>query len=198
MSDFSDFVDDYYRRFVEVLQTFDRAPMQRVLETLERVQASGGTVWIAGNGGSAAIADHTVCDTTKGTFVDGQPPLRTVSLNSNVAMLTALSNDLSYEECYSQQLVYYVKPGDAVLLVSSSGNSPNVVEACRYAREQGITTIAFVGFEGGKLRELADHVVWIPVDNYGMAEDTHQSLIHVITQYLRERAEAAAQPIESP
>jgi hypothetical protein len=97
MADFSNFVDDYYRRFVEVLSTFDRAPMQGVLDTLVRVQKSGGTVWIAGNGGSAAIADHTVCDTTKGTYVEGQPPLRTISLNSNVAMLTALSNDLSYE-----------------------------------------------------------------------------------------------------
>jgi len=193
MSDFSDFVDDYYQRFVEVLQSFDRAPMQGVLDVLHRVQSSGRTVWVAGNGGSAAIADHTVCDATKGTFVAGQPPLRTVSLNSNVAMLTALSNDLSYGECYSQQLAYYAQPGDAVLLVSSSGNSPNVVEACRHARKQGITTIAFVGFEGGALRELADHVVWIPVDNYGIAEDTHQSLMHVITQYLRARADAADQ-----
>jgi D-sedoheptulose 7-phosphate isomerase len=198
MSDFMDFVDNYYRRFVEVLQSFDRAPMRGVLETLERVQASGGTIWVAGNGGSAAIADHTVCDATKGTYVDGRPPLRTVSLTSNVAMLTALSNDFSYTDACWKQLVYYLQPNDAVLLVSSSGNSPNVVEACRYAHKAGVTTIAFVGFEGGKLRELADHVVWIPVDNYGMAEDTHQSLIHVITQYLRARAEAAAQSEDSP
>lgn len=198
MSDFTDFVDDYYRRFVEVLQTFDRAPMRGVLETLERVQASGGTIWVAGNGGSAAIADHTACDATKGTYVDGRPPLRTVSLTSNVAMLTALSNDFCYADAYWRQLVYYLKPNDAVLLVSSSGNSPNVVEACRYAREQGVTTIAFVGFDGGKLRELADHVVWIPVDNYGMAEDTHQSLMHVITQYLCARAQAAAQSDDPP
>jgi len=198
MTDFSDFVDDYYRRFVEVLQAFDRAPLQGVLDTLERVQANGGTIWVAGNGGSAAIADHTACDASKGTYVDGQRPLRTISLSSNVAMLTALSNDFSYGDCYWRQLVYYVKPGDAVLLVSSSGNSPNVVEACRYAQKVGITTVAFVGFEGGKLRELADHVVWIPVDNYGMAEDTHQSLMHVLTQYLRLRAEAAARGPTSP
>jgi len=100
MSDFTDFVDDYYRRFVEVLQTFDRAPMRGALEVLERVQASGGTIWVAGNGGSAAIADHTVCDATKGTYVDGQPPLRTVSLSSNAAMLTALSNDFCYTDAY--------------------------------------------------------------------------------------------------
>ncbi len=193
MSDFTDFVDNYYRRFVEVLESFDRAPRQEILEVLDRVQESGGTVWVAGNGGSAAISDHTVCDATKGTDVEGQPPLRTISLSSNVAMLTALSNDYCYADAYWRQLAYYLQPNDAVLLVSSSGNSPNVVEACRYARKQGATTIAFVGFGGGELRELADHVVWIPVDNYGMAEDTHQSLVHVITQYLRARAEKAAQ-----
>jgi D-sedoheptulose 7-phosphate isomerase len=198
MSDFSDFVDDYYRRFVEVLQRFDRGPLEGVLEALERVQASGGTIWVAGNGGSAAIADHTVCDATKGTYVDGRPPLRTVSLSSNVAMLTALSNDFCYADAYWQQLVYYLRPNDAVLLVSSSGSSPNVVEACRYARKKGVTTIAFVGFEGGALRDLADHVVWVPVENYGMAEDTHQSLVHVITQYLKARAEAAAQSTDPP
>jgi len=193
MSDFREFVDDYYRRFVEVLETFDRAPMAGVLATLERVRDGGGTIWVAGNGGSAAIADHTVCDATKGTHVEGQPPLRTISLNSNVAMLTAISNDIGYEDVYRRQLAYYLKPNDAVLLVSSSGNSPNVVEACRYARERGTPTIAFVGFGGGALRELADHVVWIPIDNYGVVEDTHQSLIHVITQYLLARGKAADQ-----
>jgi len=193
MSEFREFVDDYYRRFVEILDTFDRAPMTGVLATLERVRDAGGTIWVAGNGGSAAIADHTVCDSTKGTHIEGRPPLRTISLNSNVAMLTALANDISYDDVYARQLAYYLKPNDAVLLVSSSGNSPNVVEACRYARDQGVTTIAFVGFEGGALRELAEHVVWIPVDNYGIVEDTHQSLIHVITQYLLARAKAADQ-----
>jgi D-sedoheptulose 7-phosphate isomerase len=198
MSDFREFVDDYYRRFVEVLETFDRAPMSGVLATLERVRDAGGTIWVAGNGGSAAIANHTVCDATKGTHIDGQPPLRTISLNSNVAMLTALANDIGYDDVYARQLAYYLKPNDAVLLVSSSGNSPNIVEACRYARDQGIPTIAFVGFSGGALRELADHVVWVPVDNYGIAEDAHQSLVHVITQYLLARGKAADQSSGSP
>ena len=192
MSDFQHFVDDYYRRFVDALQVFDRAPLEGICEVLERVRDEGGTVWVAGNGGSAAIADHTVCDTTKGTHVDGVAPLHSVSLSANGPMVTALANDLSYEEVFRQQLVYYLGPKDAVLLVSSSGNSPNVVAACKYAQERGVPTIAFVGFEGGELRRLADHVVWIAVDNYGIAEDTHQSLMHVLTQYLRVRAETAA------
>jgi phosphoheptose isomerase len=193
LSKFENFVDDYYEHFLRALREFDRTPMAAICDTLERVRDSGGTVWVAGNGGSAAIADHTVCDATKGTYVDGANPLRSVSLSANGPMLTALANDLSYDEVFRQQLIYYLGPKDAVLLVSSSGNSPNVVAACRYAKEQGVPTIAFVGFEGGELGRLADHTVWIPAKNYGIVEDAHQSLMHVFTQYLRVRAEAKAQ-----
>jgi phosphoheptose isomerase len=103
-------------------------------------------------------------------------------------MVTALGNDLGYDQIFRQQLMYYLQPEDAVLLVSSSGDSPNVVAACRYAKERDIPTIAFVGFKGGELARLADHVVWIPIENYGIVEDTHQSLMHVLTQYLQARA----------
>jgi phosphoheptose isomerase len=194
MDSFSDFVDAYYARFAGALRQFDKQPLAAVLEVFERVRARGGTIWVAGNGGSAAISDHTVCDTSKGTHVDGAPPLRSVSLAANGPMLTALANDISYDQVFRRQLEYYLKPEDAVLLVSSSGNSPNVVEACAYANQAGVPTIAFVGFRGGKLAEMAKHVVWIPVDNYGIVEDTHQSLIHVLTQYLKARAEAEARP----
>jgi D-sedoheptulose 7-phosphate isomerase len=192
MSDIAQFVEDYYRRFTEVLSTFDQSSHGDIVEVLLRVSEAGGTLWVAGNGGSAAIADHTVCDASKGTYVEGQTPLRSVSLSANGPMITALANDIGYDVVFSEQLRYYLEDDDALLVVSSSGNSPNVVEACKYARERGVPTIAFVGFRGGELARLADHVVHVPVDNYGMAEDTHQSLMHVLTQYLRARAEGAA------
>ena len=181
---FEDFVEDYYLKFTRVINDFDKTSMPRVLEVLNRVAEAGGTVWVAGNGGSAAISDHTVCDVTKGTHADGMPPFRSVSLAANGPILTALANDIAYDEVFSKQLEYYLKPEDAVLLVSSSGNSPNVVKACEYANSRGVPTISFTGFSGGKLKELATISVWIPVDNYGMTEDLHQSLIHVITQYI--------------
>jgi phosphoheptose isomerase len=193
MSDFKEFVDDYYRRFIEILTTFDKQPLQGILDLFLQLADNGGTLWVAGNGGSAAISDHTCCDTTKGTHVDGQPPIRSVSLASNGAMLTALANDIGYGEVYRHQLMYLLQPGDAVLLVSSSGNSPNVVNACKYAVDRGVPTIAFVGFKGGELSRMADHVVWIPIENYGIAEDTHQSLIHVMTQYIMAEREKGAQ-----
>lgn len=188
--DFDAFITDYYDRFARALLDFDKGPLRDVLAVFDRVIAAGGTVWVAGNGGSAAIANHTVCDCSKGTHVEGHPPFRVVSLAANVPMLTAIGNDISYDAVFSEPLKYYLTERDAVLLVSSSGNSPNVVNACEYANARGVPTIAFVGFKGGRLAEEATHVVHIAVDNYGIVEDAHQSLIHALTQYMRARAEA--------
>lgn len=188
--DFSDFAAEYYKRFSEALLSFDKGPLSDVLTVFDRVIDAGGTLWIAGNGGSGAIADHTVCDCSKGTYVPGTPPFRTVSLAANMPLMTALGNDISYEEVYAEPLKVYLRETDALLVVSSSGNSPNVVKACEYARAQGVPTIAFVGFKGGTLKQIADVVVHIDIDNYGIVEDTHQSLIHVLTQYMYARNKA--------
>ncbi len=184
MDDFNSFVTDYYNTFAEVLRSFDKTELKGILEVLLGVAERDATLWVAGNGGSAAISDHTVCDVSKGTNVDSHPPIRSVSLASNGPMLTAIGNDFAYDQVFRKQLEYYLKDGDAVLLVSSSGNSPNVIEACHYAQGRGVPTIAFVGFAGGELMRIADHVIHVEIDNYGIAEDTHQSLIHVLTQYI--------------
>lgn len=187
VANFDEFITSYYAQFAEVLLAFDKGPMADILAVIDDVIAKGGTLFLAGNGGSAGIADHSVCDFSKGTHVEGHPPFRTISLASNVPMLTALGNDISYDAVFSEQLKYYMTERDALLVVSSSGNSPNVVEACKFANSLGVPTIAFVGFKGGKLKELAQHVVHIEADNYGIVEDTHQSLIHVMTQYMAAR-----------
>jgi phosphoheptose isomerase len=185
MGDVMKFAEAYYTQLREVVEQFDKAPLEQIVQVFFAVSRNDGTLWVAGNGGSAAIADHTVCDATKTAFVEGQPSLRTISLSANGPMLTAIGNDIAYEAIFSEQLRYYLGNDDAVLLVSSSGNSPNVVQACRYALDRGVPTIAFVGFEGGELAALADHVVHIRANNYGIAEDVHQSLMHVLTQYLK-------------
>lgn len=187
---FQNFVDNYYKNYILTLQSFDKASLEPVLEVFKNVSLNNGILWVAGNGGSASISDHTVCDVTKGTHKVGQPTIKSISLSSNTAMLTALGNDLSYDVVFSEQLKYYIGKNDALLVVSSSGNSPNVVKACEYANEMGVPTIAFVGFKGGKLKKIAKHCVWIPIENYGMCEDAHQSLMHVITQYIMASANA--------
>ena len=191
MQELTDFATDYYKRFAEAVLEFDKGILTEILAVFDAVAERGGIIWIAGNGGSAGIADHSVCDVSKGTFVPGAKPFRMVSLSANGPLLTALGNDISYDDIYSEPLKYYLTDKDALLVVSSSGNSANVVKAVEYAKAQGVPTIAFVGFKGGKLKEIADTVAHIEVDNYGIVEDTHQSLIHVLTQYMYTRSKAA-------
>lgn len=185
---FKTFATGYYQRFAEMVATFDKASIGEVLDVFDQVAAAGGTLWVAGNGGSASIADHMVCDISKGTFVEDHPPLRTVSLAANGPILTALGNDISYDDIFAEQLKYYLTDKDAVLVVSSSGNSPNVVKAIDYANAKDVPTIAFVGFKGGALKDRARHVVHVAADNYGIVEDIHMSLIHCLTQYMAARA----------
>lgn len=160
-------------------QTFDD-----VYAALENVIQNGKRVYVAGNGGSSAIADHLCCDWTKGTHVSAMPSLKTHSLSASVGLLTALSNDFSYEQAFERQLEMYAEKGDLVVLISSSGNSPNVVKAAQAARDMGATVLGLTGFSGGKLRELAHLSVHVPVNNYGIVEDAHQSVMHVLAQYL--------------
>ena len=191
MSSLRRFAEEYFGSFATVIGTLAREPLDKVVDILDEVRLHGGTVWVAGNGGSAAISDHLVCDCTKGTHVPDTGALRAVSLASNGALLTALANDIDYSQVFRVQLEYYLRADDAVLLISSSGNSPNVVAACEYARERGVPTIAFVGFDGGKLRTLADVTIWVPVHNYGICEDAHQAIMHCITQYMRARSDTS-------
>jgi len=186
--DFNTFVTDYYASFAQAVLDFDKGTMADVLAVFDTVTEAGGTIWLAGNGGSAAIADHSVCDLSKGTFRAGQKPVRAVSLSADGPLLTALGNDISYDDVYAEPLKYYLTERDALLVVSSSGNSENVVRAVASANEMGVPTIAFTGFSGGRLKEMARHVVHVPVENYGIVEDIHQSLIHALTQYMTARS----------
>jgi D-sedoheptulose 7-phosphate isomerase len=183
---FAEFFRAYKRSFAEAVEGWDEAALARITRVLEEVRDRGGTLLVAGNGGSAAIANHTECDASKSTFHDGKPPLVSRSLSANPSMLTAIGNDIGFGSIFERQVDYYGRPGDALLLVSSSGNSPNVVNACRSAKERGLVTIAFVGFTGGALQKMADHCLFVPAHNYGIVEDMHQASIHAITQYLKD------------
>ena len=184
MEDFPKFVTDYHERLVAAVGRVDPDRLREVLAVLLGVSRRDGTLYVAGNGGSAALSDHSACDLSKGAHVDGHPPLRTVSLASNAALITAIANDIAYDQVFRKQLEYCLRDGDAVLLVSASGSSPNVVEACRYAKKRGVPTLAFVGFDGGELKRIADYAVHVEVDNYGIVEDVHQGLMHILSQYV--------------
>lgn len=179
---------EYFKWYGDTLQTafkqIDASSIERSILLLKETVRSGGQVFISGNGGSAAISDHLCCDWTKGTAVPALPPLKTRSLASNVALLTALANDLDYKSVFSWQLEKFAGPKDVLLVISSSGNSPNIVEAVETARKLGIRSIAMTGFTGGKVGKRVDIHLHVPVENYGIVEDCHQMLMHMIAQYL--------------
>ncbi len=142
-------------------------------------------VVIFGNGGSAAIAEHFCCDFVKGIRSDTNLISRCISLSSNGPLVTAISNDLSYSSIFSEQISYY-NPSLAIA-VSSSGNSPNVINGLKRASQLGSKTLAFVGFDGGLILSecLADVIVHVKIDNYGLVEDSHMAILHSLIQNIR-------------
>jgi D-sedoheptulose 7-phosphate isomerase len=183
---FRAFATAYRDRYLDAFARWDLAALEPIAEVLRAARVRGAAVLIAGNGGSAAIANHAECDGSKTADRPDQPPLNVRSLSANPSMLTALANDLGFASVFERQIAYYGKPGDVVILVSSGGRSPNMVAACHAARGRGLVVIAFVGFDGGELKQLADHVLHIPVDDYGIVEDVHQASFHILSRFLRD------------
>ena len=141
-------------------------------------------IYTIGNGASASIAQHWACDYTKGCKKGGLRP-RVISLAANIPLMTAISNDISYDDVYSFQLDALGQEGDVLVAISSSGNSPNVVKAIETAKSLKMKTIALTGFDGGKARELADISLHVDINEYEAAEDVHQAIMHMIAKYIR-------------
>ena len=139
-----------------------------------------------GNGGSASIANHMQCDHVKGirTATDLAPQV--LSLSTNVELLTAIANDIGYENVFVYQLQSQSQPGDVLIAVSSSGRSPNIVQALTWARDHGLRTIAITGFDGGAARAVAEVSIHVDCTNYGIVEDLHQAIMHALAQYIRQ------------
>jgi D-sedoheptulose 7-phosphate isomerase len=142
-------------------------------------------VFVFGNGGSALTASHHVADYVKTASVQGQPRLQAFWLNDNGGLLTAVGNDLSYDDIFRWPLEAYARPGDIAVAISASGNSLNVVRACRWARSRNLLVVCLTGFSGGKLAELADIHIHFPCDNFGVIEDLHMAVGHIAAQSLR-------------
>jgi D-sedoheptulose 7-phosphate isomerase len=135
------------------------------------------------------------CDLTKNTAMPGTPRLKTIALNDNMALFSALGNDLGYENVFAEQLATLVNPGDVVIAISASGNSPNVLKAIAVATERGATTVGLSGYAGGKLAKLVDHAIVAENDCIEQVEDIHLILEHMMTSALRARMRAGAQTI---
>ena len=174
--------------FDRVKRALDSLDLNDVVETLMLVSSAreeGTTVFVIGNGGSASTASHMACDLAKTIQNEGNPGLRIISLVDNLALLTALGNDVSFEDIFSKQVELLGKPGDILVSISGSGNSENCVRAMKAARELQMTTLALLGMDGGAMLDYADHSVIVPSDDYGVIEDVHMILNHLITDCLK-------------
>ena len=160
------------------------APVATLIGWLEEARAERRKVFVFGNGGSAALASHFANDLAKGTVGEGRPRFRVISLNENIPLLTAWANDTEYQRIFAEQLANLIEPGDLVLAISTSGNSPNILRAVELARENGARTAGLVGADGGALMGLADLTVSVPLDDTGQAEALHAVLCHLITRRL--------------
>jgi D-sedoheptulose 7-phosphate isomerase len=177
----------YVHAFQDLLQQIDVSSVERITRDIHAARERGNTIYIAGNGGSAATASHWVNDLGKATKTNGGPPMRVMSLSDNVSWLTALANDEGYNRVFSGQLENFAKSGDLLIVISASGNSPNLVEAVQLAKERGVQTIGFLGFDGGALKNQVDDCLWLPTKKgaYGLVESGHSLLCHVLTECLK-------------
>jgi len=183
------FIDNYIGELKRCLDRLDRQKIGDVIDLLMGAYKKEKKIFILGNGGSASNASHMACDLGKGTifrhYDEGERRFRAISLTDNVAYLTALANDISYEDIFVQQLRNLIDKGDMVIVLSGSGNSPNVIKAVKYAKKKGAKTVGFMGFkDGGKLRKIVDKAVIVDSRSYGPCEDIQLVLDHIMTGWI--------------
>jgi D-sedoheptulose 7-phosphate isomerase len=199
MSQTKQIAANYVQAFEALLQQIDADVIGRIVQSLRSAGDRGSTIYVAGNGGSAATASHWVNDLGKATKCSGETPLRVMSLSDNVSWLTALANDEGYNRVFSGQLENFARPGDVLVVISASGNSPNLVEAVEFARRHGVLTIGFLGFDGGVLKNKVDDYLWFRTEKgaYGLVESGHSLLCHILTTCLMQPQPTAPSSIRA-
>ena len=185
MSRTEQYISDYLALEMKTLEHFDRQAAVQVLEAMLRAYQTDGTIYVCGNGGSASTASHMANDFNKGISEYTDRKFRFYALTDNVATMLAIANDISYDEIFRFQLRGRLRPEDLVIGISGSGNSANVVNALAYAKEQGVQTVAVCGYSGGKIREIADVVFHVDVNNMQIVEDVHLILNHLLMNVIQ-------------
>lgn len=186
----SEFVVDYVKRINRILEDMINSDLKvkvnEVVEVLLKAREDKKMVYIMGNGGSGSTASHFVSDLSKGTICPNTPRFRSIALTDNIPSMLAWGNDSCYEDIFVEQLKNFLNPGDVVIGISGSGNSENVLRAIKYGNENGAVTIGWSGFDGGKLKDLAQYPFVVPSHYMQRIEDIHLLLEHLITSLIRE------------
>ena len=172
---------------IEKWRELDLGIVAEIAKILEQAERRGKQVFVVGNGGSAATASHIATDWAKTAERRGKRLLRCMSLTDNVPFMTAIANDLGYEQVFVRQLENFLRRGDVVVIISGSGNSPNAVKAAKFARKMGAVTVGMTGFSGGRIRSLVDLCLHVDCDQYGVIEDLHMAVGSILAFYLKQR-----------
>lgn len=178
-------VDDYLNEMKRICDVLDRGAMTNILDMVKAAYDNNKTIFIAGNGGSAGTANHFSCDFSKNAVPKGGRKAKVVSLSCNLEYITAIGNDIAFEDIFSAQLENLMQEGDLLILISASGNSPDIVRACEFAKSKRAAVIGLAGFGGGRLAELADLPITVPNNTYEQVEDAHSMILHIIVCYFK-------------
>lgn len=177
---------DYLRELERLCAELDVGALERITAEVRRARDAGAAIYVAGNGGSAATAMHWVNDINKAASRSGRRRIRAMCLSDNTSWLTALANDEGYERVFAAQLESFARPGDLLVLISASGNSPNLLAAALAARDRGVRTAAVLGFDGGRLHGMVDEALLVstPPGWYGLVETMHVVALDIVTTFL--------------
>jgi D-sedoheptulose 7-phosphate isomerase len=177
----------YFAKVSDTLRMVDIETIEHFVDLVLEARENGNTIFIFGNGGSAATASHVTGDFLKGISYQMNKRFRVMCLNDNISGMMAISNDLSYEEVFIEQLKAFLRKDDLVVGISGSGNSANVLKAIAFARSEGAVTVGLCGYKGGRLKDLADLLIHVPVQDMEITEDIHIIIFHAIKKSLIRR-----------
>lgn len=184
---------NYKKIITEVLDTLNENEINKFIDMIMEAYENDKFVYVIGNGGSAANASHLAQDLAKGTrhSLEQKKRIKALSLTDNTPFITAQGNDEGYDSIFDQQLRTFAAPGDFLIAISGSGNSPNIVKAIEWANNNGVKTIGITGYDGGKLRKMASHTVHVPLNEMCTAESIHSILFHYVILEIREKLKSA-------
>ena len=182
-------IKEYFEEYTNIknilLRKVNNEELQKVINEILISSKKKKNFFSCGNGGSASTAEHLSCDFSKGSSTNTNLSIKVHSLNSNTALMTAIANDISYDDIFSYQLNRFGKANDVLLAFSVSGTSKNIIKCAKIAKKKKIIIISFTGFNGGKLKKLSKYNINFPSNNFGIVEDCHSSMMHIISQFIR-------------
>lgn len=177
-------INNYLERLKTTIDNLDKEEVEGFINLLLNARENQNTVFIMGNGGSAATASHFLCDIAKGASYGCEKRFKVVCLNDNMAIMMAYANDVGYDDVFVEQLKNQLQKGDVVIGISGSGNSKNVLKAIDYANKNNAVTVGVTGYNGGTLKGICSHSVNANVDDMQISEDIHMILVHMAMQII--------------